>query len=243
VRKTCVSNDRLNDRFGRNKHTQDMPQTASAPPEGATRERIRKVAERLFAGHGFKAVSLRLITAEADVNLAAVNYHFGSKERLIEEVIMHRIEPINAEKMQRLRAAGGGVLPVETIVRCYVEPLIEAVERSTHEDGVLSGLIARILGERDDKLQDAVAALFPDLVANFIGAFARALPGVPPQVLVTRMLFMEGAIVHSMLYTDKLDAVAGGNSPGDSLGFVVRQMLPFIVAGFNADLPTESDSE
>ena len=216
-----------------------MPQTASAPPEGATRERIRKVAERLFAGYGFKAVSLRMITAEADVNLAAVNYHFGSKERLIEEVITHRIGPINAEKVRRLGGAGSGVLSVEVIVRCYVEPVIEAVERSTHEDGVLSALIARILGDRDDKLQNAVAALFPDLVANFIGALTRALPGVPAPVLVTRLLFMEGAIVHSMLYADRLDVAAGENSPGGSLGFVVRQLLPFLVAGFNADLPTE----
>lgn len=73
-----------------------------------TKERILTAAEELFARHGFDGASLRQLTAAAGVNLAAVNYHFGSKDRLIEEVFRRRLDQLNGHRMTALSP---GLLP------------------------------------------------------------------------------------------------------------------------------------
>ena len=70
----------------------------------ATKDRILDAAESLFMEHGFEATSLRSITAAADVNLAAVNYHFGSKEELFQAVLTRRLDPMNQERLDLLTA-------------------------------------------------------------------------------------------------------------------------------------------
>ena len=72
---------------------------------GATRERILNAAELLFVEQGFEATSLRQITTKAAANLAAVNYHFGSKQALIREVFERRLRVLNAERLAQLDAA------------------------------------------------------------------------------------------------------------------------------------------
>ena len=73
---------------------------------GDTKTKILNAAEKLFGVNGFHGTSLRDITAEAQVNLAAVNYHFQSKESLMDALIERRIEPINSKRFQMLDAAG-----------------------------------------------------------------------------------------------------------------------------------------
>ena len=65
---------------------------------GSTKERILGAAEVLFAQRGFDGASLRQLTAAAGVNLAAVNYHFGSKDRLVEEVFRRRLDELNSRR-------------------------------------------------------------------------------------------------------------------------------------------------
>lgn len=69
-----------------------------------TRERILDAAERLFMAHGYEGTSMRQITGEAGVNLAAVNYHLGSKEALVQEVFRRRLDWLNDERMRVLNA-------------------------------------------------------------------------------------------------------------------------------------------
>ena len=68
----------------------------------ATKERLLDAAEALFMEHGFEATSLRLITATAGANLAAANYHFGSKEAMFEAVLTRRLDPMNQERVELL---------------------------------------------------------------------------------------------------------------------------------------------
>src|SRR6266513_6418043 len=86
----------------------------------ATKERILDAAEGLFMEHGFEATSLRSITATAAVNLAAVNYHFGSKEELFQAVLTRRLDPMNQERLDLLtkleRGAAPGPLPCDRIL-------------------------------------------------------------------------------------------------------------------------------
>ena len=86
-----------------------------------TKERILNVAELLFADRGFPATALRDITSEASVNIASVNYHFGSKEALLAAVLERRLRPVNARRLELLdaieSAAGNGVPNVEDVIR------------------------------------------------------------------------------------------------------------------------------
>src|SRR5688572_13037304 len=93
-------------------------------PQHETRTRILDAAEELFMQHGFEGSSMRALTTSAGVNLAAVNYHFGSKDALIEAVFRRRLDPMNTERISALDKAeadaGGRPLPAETIIRAFV---------------------------------------------------------------------------------------------------------------------------
>src|SRR5271167_2773804 len=89
-----------------------------------TKTRILDTAEKLFGDKGFDTTSLRDITAEAEVNLAAVNYHFQTKDSLIDAVIGRRIAPVNRRRLEMLAAAGPNP-SVEQIVEAFVAPLLE----------------------------------------------------------------------------------------------------------------------
>jgi AcrR family transcriptional regulator len=94
-----------------------------------TRERILDAAERLFARKGITSTSMRALTAAAGVNLAAVHYHFGSKEALLDAVIERRAEPCNAARnraLDRHLAERAEAAPdVEQVLRAFLEPVVE----------------------------------------------------------------------------------------------------------------------
>src|SRR5271166_1373914 len=89
-----------------------------------TKTRILDTAEKLFGDKGFESTSLRDITAEAHVNLAAVNYHFQTKDSLIDAVIQRKIEPVNQRRLAMLDAAGPNPT-VEQVVEAFVAPVLE----------------------------------------------------------------------------------------------------------------------
>ena len=96
-------------------------------PTDQTRSAILAAAERLYADRGFGDVTLRDIVAEANVNLAAVNYHFGSKDELIAELFVTRSLATNRERLNELKAAeekGGGRASIEAILHALVGPTL-----------------------------------------------------------------------------------------------------------------------
>ena len=91
----------------------------------STKDRILGAAEELFAQYGFAGTSLRQVTSRADVNIAAVNYHFGSKENLVNEVFRRRMDEMSAQRLQRLRAAvAGNPCELEHVLAAFVEPAL-----------------------------------------------------------------------------------------------------------------------
>lgn len=99
--------------------------------EGLTMQRILDSAERLFAEHGYAGTSLRAITSDAGVNLAAVNYHFGSKEELVKRVFERKMVPANRARIENLEkvlgeARSSGHRPaVKDLFRAFVDPAFE----------------------------------------------------------------------------------------------------------------------
>src|SRR5471032_1898090 len=101
-------------------------------PQHETRRRILEAAEELFMQHGFEGASMRLLTTKAGVNLAAVNYHFGSKDALIEAVFQRRLDPMNTGRIAELdrleKDAGGRALSPEEIIRAFVGASLRMIE-------------------------------------------------------------------------------------------------------------------
>lgn len=124
-----------------------MNQIAHSKGGDETKERILLAAQKLFAEKGFEAVSLRKITAEALANVAAVNYHFGSKEALIDEVIVQHMLPVMKERMRLLDEAERkfeiGVVPVEVILDAFMRPFLTVMQ----ESGESRELFCKFMGE------------------------------------------------------------------------------------------------
>jgi len=201
------------------------------PPD--TKERILDAAELLFADHGFAATSMRSITAEAGVNLAAANYHFGSKEALFEAVLSRRIGPLNDERLALLDAIENedGELDLERIVAAFVGPAI----RVKHDDARRGAVFVRLLGHAISEPNPVIRKLFTkqfhEVFTRFSAALRQALPGLPEEDVVFRFLFMVGAMAHTMAMSSDFHRLTSGRCGAVDVETLIRRLVPFVTAG------------
>ncbi|KZC15728.1 TetR family transcriptional regulator [Rhodanobacter sp. FW510-R12] len=164
---------------------------------GSTKERILGAAELLFAQRGFDGASLRQLTAAAGVNLAAVNYHFGSKEKLVEEVFRRRLDALNESRLVALaKVAGAPDTTLEDVLEAYIRP---ALELSHDNSGALfMRVLARAFAEHDDSLRQFLSTNYGHVMRQFTAEFARLLPQLSKPELYWRIDLVTGALTHAM---------------------------------------------
>lgn len=196
----------------------------------STRDRILDTAESLFSEQGIASTSLRAITQEAEVNLAAVHYHFGSKADLAREVMLRRLAPLNRERVQALtRAVEHSPGDVEAIVESFAGPAIRlAVD---HPEGRrFARLLARSLVDPHEDVRALVYDAFRDVAPAFFEALKDALPQLSPPQLAWRMHFMIGALAHTVTC-----CVSGDETPipvaAEDADSVTHRLVQFLVAG------------
>ncbi len=182
-----------------------MADTTTDIPDTPTR--ILDAAEQLFAERGFDAVGLRGITQRAGVNLAAVNYHFGSKQQLLHAVLARRLEPLNRERLQRLdefeAAAGGAAVPVGDICQALFAPLRNhPAVLGSGSFGLLLARMHLIEGEQG-RLRAFVDTVMGEIRRRFSAALGRALPQLDGERLFYRSLFLIGAMRGAMMHLDQ----------------------------------------
>jgi len=204
--------------------------------QAATKAAVFAAAERLFALHGFQNVSVRDITAEAGVNLASVNYHFGSKDALLFEIFRRRTGELNRERARMLHEANdrhAGKPPVrEILAALFAPPLRWADPANDRRISVQFIIRARSEGtaEMREALQNDVSHL-----ARFAEALKAARPELPAETVYWRLHFVLG-MVHNNRFVefDRLHHLSGGlTREGDVAGLLSR-MLDFAEAGFEA---------
>jgi AcrR family transcriptional regulator len=205
----------------------------STPPD--TREKILQAALGLFAEKGFDGASLREITAEADVNLAAVNYHFGSKEALIAELFSYLVEPANHERIQRLdaleEAAGDGPLPLEEVVKAFIEPPL----LTWSEYGSLPmRFLGRLYADPSEAILKNFRQVFSEVAERFHAAMARSLPHLSVEEVFWRIHFTVGAMTHVMAAHEIVKVVHPEHQRQPAAEEVVRRMMPFLCGGMRA---------
>ena len=163
----------------------------------STKERILAAAEALFAQRGFDGASLRQLTASAGVNLAAVNYHFGSKEKLVEQVFKRRLDALNQHRLAELaKVAGRPGTTLEDVLAAYIRP---ALELSHEGNGSLfMRVLARAFAEHDDTLRQFLSENYGHVMRQFTAEFARLLPHLEKAELYWRIDLVTGALTHAM---------------------------------------------
>ena len=201
-----------------------------------TKDRILDVAERLFADCGFADTSMRDITGEADVNLAAVNYHFGSKEALLESVLERRFKPINENRLALLdeleRAAGQEGPDVEDILRALLGPPFDSRAKS----GKRGQKFLKLLGHLHTEINEEIRLMFirqsDQFMARFTSALQRALPHLEPNEAMRRMSFVIGAMALTMTWGERL----GSRDPHevDDPEQLLESLVRFAAAGLAA---------
>jgi AcrR family transcriptional regulator len=213
---------------------------AELKANGDTRSRILDAAEALFVEHGFEATSMRMITADAGVNLAAVNYHFGSKEALIQEVFRRRLTWLNRERLRVLdeyeKAARGAALKPSQIVDAFFGTALKLAADEKHGGQLFMRLLGRTYTDPAQFVRTFLAEEYADVVDRFSAALFRALPDVPREEILWRFHFMLGAMAYALAGTDALQIVAG--TPGDEdASAVSRRLMAFLLGGLRAPLP------
>lgn len=207
----------------------------------STRERILDTAERLFAERGFDGTSLRAITSEAEVNLAAVNYHFRSKTDLVHEVFSRRLAPINARRLAMLDAceaeAGNGAVPLEKVVRILVEPLLRPAGIAPAGRLPLQTLLGRMYAEPGRSVRKIFAGEMKEVARRFRNAFQRALPDTPPSEVFWRLHFTIGAMAHTLAASWIIETLSGGLCDPSDVDGKIERLIAFAVAGLESPVP------
>ena len=210
-------------------------------PQHETRTRILDAAEELFMQQGFEATSMRVLTARAGVNLAAVNYHFGSKHALIEAVFRRRLDPMNTARIAELerleKSAGGHPLSAEVIIRAFVGESLRMIEDAKGGGRNFIRLLGRTYTEPAKPIRALIGQLYAPAMARYKAAFERAAPQLPREELVWRMHFMFGTLSYTLAATDAVQLIAGCK-PEDRYDarLLEERLTSFLAAGLNAPL-------
>jgi AcrR family transcriptional regulator len=198
--------------------------SAAASGSIDTKTKILNAAEKLFGMNGFDGTSLRDITAEAQVNLAAVNYHFQSKDSLIDAIIERRIEPINRSRYEMLEAAGP-TPSVEKVVEAFLLPLLMVEVRAAVP------MLGRVLSNPDQFVERVYKKHLLPVVERFSEAIGRALPDLPAEERFWRIQFMAGSMTHLLALSAVMPLISG--QPFDRTA-VMGRLIPFLAAGLRA---------
>jgi AcrR family transcriptional regulator len=208
-------------------------------PSDQTRTAILAAAERLYAERGFGDVTLRDIVAAANVNLAAVNYHFGSKDELIAELFVSRSLALNRERLRELRAAedqGGGSAEIDAILRALVGPGLRGClgaerERSTAARFMIRASIESVPPIRRIKNREI------DHLRKFAAAMRRALPGRADAELYWGLHFALAMAHHTIRESERLMRLSEGQCDLDDVEGVVERVVSVAVMALAANEP------
>lgn len=201
--------------------------------EADTKTRLLDAAEKLFAEKGIDATSIRDITSAAGTNPAAVNYHFRSKEALVEAVYVRRIRPVNRMRLELLdeveARAGAGGPSLEQIVDASIGPVLREYYGTS-----FMALMGRMYVEPGDLPIRIIGEQMREVARRFGGALRRALPGLSEQELYWRMNFAIGGLLHTLAGTKLLEFISDGKCGASDVETIRERIVTFVCAGLRA---------
>lgn len=192
----------------------------------STRERILRASAELFAERGYRGTTMRAIADAAGVNLAAANYHFGSKQRLLAATLRRHVDPINAARASWLNEleANPAAMNLVAVLRAFVEPALQGTA-----NGPLPQLVARLYGEPKTLSKPLLERAFGVTAERFIVALKSVLPELDEATLRWRFHFAVGAMVHQLNFSEPMPGAQSADEP--SADERSRRLVAFMAAG------------
>lgn len=199
-----------------------------------TKTRILDAAEKLFAERGFSETSLRLITSKAEVNLASVNYHFGSKKELIRAVLARYLDvfmPAASSEIISLQSADKEA-SLNDIFSALVKPLLDLNQLRSEGTRTFLQLLGRGYIESQGHLRWFITTHYGDHLTQFVKAVADSAPHIPPAEMFWRLHFTLGTVVFTMASADALTEIAAADfGEHNDIEAVIRKVIPYLSAG------------
>lgn len=200
-----------------------------------TRESLLEAAESLFSEHGIQAASLRAITQQAGANLAAVNYHFGSKEGLVRAVFSRRLKPLHEQRFQLLAACDlEAEDALEQVLHAFLAPLLRMAQEQPEGVRGFGRLMGRAFSEPAEEVRTMVGEELTATLEPFMAALKRVVPGLPEPELVWRFHFAAGAMGHTVACGYLLEKLSQGACRTGNPDEALRYLVPFLAAGMRA---------
>ena len=201
-----------------------------------TRQRILGAAGKVFAQGGYRAMTLRQVTHEAKVNLAAVNYHFGSKMNLMRALLRDRFEPINQQRRQlldqQIKAHAPDPVPLSIIYDALFRPLFTGIGSASDNDTNLIQIISRALTEPAEFIRGLHKEFFADLSKRFMSEIQRSCPELSPEQIQYRFFLSVSTMIGTVIEQVHLETISDGKLDGKNLDIILNELNTFVVAGF-----------
>lgn len=198
-----------------------------------TVNRILKAATSLFSERGFAETSLRTITGLADVNLASVNYHFGSKKDLIQAVFRRFLTPLSKEldrSLDELEASHVETPSIQQLLECVFASLMRATDELNEDPQRFMRLLGLAYTQSQEHLRHFIVDDFGQTYHRFTQCLARAQPDVDPVKFYWRLYFLLGAGVFTLSSFDAIRSILNADYEADtSMDEVVELMVSSMV--------------
>ncbi len=211
-----------------------------------TRSRILTASEGLFADRGFSATSVRMITSRAQVNVAAMHYHFGSKDQLIQELFALRLSPLNRQRLALLGRcqvdADGEAPSLEKILEAFVRPPVQLISDPESGGMRFMQLLSRAFNSPDGAIREMIYGQFSEVIERFSGALGPRLPHLSREEAFWRFHFMVGAMSHTLhVIADwkNLENFFPDVPEPSQVDEVVDRLVSFLAAGFRTPIPSQ----
>jgi len=203
-----------------------------------TQTKILDAAELLFAERGFAETSLRTITSRAKVNLASVNYHFGSKKSLIQAVFDRFLQDFTSElnsRLNELEQSSASDLQVEVLLDALIEPLLSLNNARKNAVSIFMRLLGRAYAETQGHLRRYVTERYGHVLVRFTHLFQKGYPSLTNDQIFWRLHYMLGSLIFTLAGSDALRQISEADfNRRLEVEDVIKEMVPFLAAGMKA---------
>jgi AcrR family transcriptional regulator len=203
--------------------------------KSSARERLLDTAERLFADFGFNGVSVRDITAAANVNLAAIPYHFGTKENLFKEVFYRRAIPLQAEREALLRQLKNSAQ--EPTLEDVLWALLAPAFRTVRGNDSFRRLLGRASMDPTPEVQKLLAEIYNPSFSVVPRELRKICSDLPDEVFYWRLNCLYGVMLFVQADTGKIQTIAGARFNTSRADVALEHVIPFLAAGLRAPVP------
>jgi AcrR family transcriptional regulator len=203
-----------------------------------TRERILEAAECIYAAQGFHGMSLRDVTLMANVNLAAVNYHFGSKDKLVLALAERRLTPINSHRIQRLadlrKKHGRQPIPASDLVTALVDPVFVALRQNKKSRTILVRLVAQMLIDDHKRFSQIHQIFYKDVIECYHEELKRSLPKLSTQQIHARFFCAFSSVLGLRLMANCMDWFMQSSASSRQFDLLEKEITSYLIGGLSA---------